>query len=132
MPEPSRSVPVEAGTEPAEESKLEKAVGQPKALSPPCKTELLKVSNVPTSTPRKRRMASVLDVVMESVKTSTPTSAGTPKIEAEVLKESGEAGMAYATSKASPSVPIKAGPSETAPLVLEKEGALKNQSLLLL
>jgi hypothetical protein len=117
---------------PAEESKLEKVVGQPKALSPPCKTELLKVSNVPTSTPRKRRMASVLDVVMESMKTSTPTSAGTPKTEAKVLKESGEAGMAYATSEASPSVPIKAGPSETAPLVLKKEGALKNQSLLLL
>jgi hypothetical protein len=36
--------------------------------------ELPKPSTIATTTPRKRRMASVLDVVMESLKTATPTS----------------------------------------------------------
>jgi hypothetical protein len=31
-------------------------------------TELLKASRIPATTPRKRRMASVLDAIMESVK----------------------------------------------------------------
>jgi hypothetical protein len=69
MSKPSRSVPVEARTEPAEEPKLEKAKEQLKALSPPCITELPKASRILATTPRKRRMASVLDAVMESVKT---------------------------------------------------------------
>ena len=42
--EPSRSMPVEARTKPAEESKLEKAAEQLKALSPPCTMELPKQS----------------------------------------------------------------------------------------
>jgi hypothetical protein len=36
--------------------------------------ELPKPSTIATTTPRKRRMASVLDVVMESLKTATPAS----------------------------------------------------------
>jgi hypothetical protein len=94
MSEPSRSVPVEARTEPAEEPKLEKATEQLKALSPPCTTELPKPSRIPTTTPRKRRMASVLDAVMESMKTSTPASIEAPSIEGEISKKSDEAGMA--------------------------------------
>jgi hypothetical protein len=62
--EPSRSVSVEARTKPAEYTKLEKVAEYLKALSPPCTTELLKPSSIPATTPRKRRMASVLDAVM--------------------------------------------------------------------
>jgi hypothetical protein len=36
--------------------------------------ELLRVSKIPVVTPRRRRMASVLDAVMESVKVQTPAS----------------------------------------------------------
>jgi hypothetical protein len=82
--EPSRSVSVEARTIPTEEPKLEKAAEQLKALSPPCTTELPKPSSIPATTPRKRRMPSVLDVVMESVKTSTPSSAEAPSTEGKV------------------------------------------------
>jgi hypothetical protein len=87
-------VPVEARTNVTGELKVEKTVEQLKALSPPCTTELSKPSNIIAATPRKRRMASVLDVVMEYVKTSTPASAKAPRMEAKVSKKSDEAGMA--------------------------------------
>jgi hypothetical protein len=125
MSEPSRSVPAEARTEPAEEPKLKKATEQLKVLSPPCMTEVQKPSRIPVTTPRKRRMTSVLDAVMESVKASTPASAEAPSTEGEILKKSDEVGMAQAVSEAGPSVPAEARPSETAYLVLEKEGASK-------
>jgi hypothetical protein len=67
--------PVEASPNPDGEPKLEKTAEQLKVLSPPCTDELPKPSSIPAVTPRKRRMASVIDVVMESVKTSTPASA---------------------------------------------------------
>jgi hypothetical protein len=115
---------VEARTKSAEEPKLEKATEKLKALSPPCTTEPSKPSSIPTATPRKRRMASVLDVVMESVKMSTPASAEAPRMEAKVSKKFGEARMAQTISEAGPSeVPVEARPSESAPIILEKEGA---------
>jgi hypothetical protein len=122
--EPSHSVPVEAKTEPAEESKLEKAAEQLKALSPPCTTKLPKPSRIPATTSRKRRMASVLDAIMESVKTSTPVSAEAPSTEGEISKKSNEAGMAQTVSKIGPSeVPTEARPLESAPMILEKGSA---------
>jgi hypothetical protein len=72
--EPSRSMPAKAKTNVTKEPKLEKTVEPLKALCPPCAIELPKPSSIPAATPRKRRMASVLDDVMESVKTSTPAS----------------------------------------------------------
>jgi hypothetical protein len=115
--EPNRSAPVKARTEPTKGSELKKAAEQPKALSPLREIELPKASRIPVATPRKRRMASVLDDVMESVK--IPTSA--PDIEGEVLKKSSEAGTAQATSEVGPSVSAEAHPSEAASLTLEKE-----------
>jgi hypothetical protein len=90
--EPSRSMPLEAKTGPAEEPKLKEATKQPKALSPPRETELTKASRIPVTTPRKRRMASVLDAIMEFVKVSTPASAEAPNIEGKSLKKSDETG----------------------------------------
>jgi hypothetical protein len=122
---PSRSAPIEARTEPGEGPELKKAAEQPKALTPLRETELPKASRIPIATSRKRRMASVLDAVMESVKVPTPASAAAPDTEGEVLKKSGEASTAQATSEARPSVPAEARPSEAAPLTLEKEGVPK-------
>jgi hypothetical protein len=68
-------------------------------------------------------MTSMLDAVMESVKTSTPASAEAPSTEGEILKKSDKAGMAQTVSEAGPSVSVEARPSENAPLNLEKEGA---------
>jgi hypothetical protein len=121
--EPSRSVPVEAKTGPAEEPKLKKTAEQLKALSPPREMELPKASRIPATTLRKKRMASVLDVVMEYVKASTPASADRPSSEGKILKKSDETDTARAVSEARPSFFAEARPSETAPLILEKEGA---------
>jgi hypothetical protein len=116
--EPSHSAPVEARIQPAEGPELKKATKQPKALSLLRETEPPKASKIPTATPRRRRMANVLDVVMESVKVPTPASA--PDTEGEALKKSSEASMAQATSEAGPSVPTEAYPSRAAALTLEK------------
>jgi ribosomal protein L17 len=122
--EPSRSVPAEARTEPTEEPKLEKAVEQLKALSPPCATELSKPSRISTTTPRKRRMASVLDAVMEFVKASTLASAEAPSTESEISKKSDETVTAQTVSEiGSSEVPAEARPSESAPMILEKGSA---------
>jgi hypothetical protein len=115
-------VPVKAKTGPGEETKLKKAIEQQKALSPPRETELPKASRIPATTLRKRRMASVLDAVMESVKAST-ASDEVPSSEGEILKKSDETSTAQAVSEAGPSVFDEARPSETAPLILEKERA---------
>jgi hypothetical protein len=64
-------MPIEASADLVEEPKSEKAAEQPKVLA----TALPKLSATMAATPRKRRMASVLDAVLESVKTPAPTSA---------------------------------------------------------
>jgi hypothetical protein len=120
--EPSRSVPVEARTSVTEEPKLERTAEQLKALSPPCATELPKPSNIPATTLRKRRMASVLDVVMKSVKTSTPASAKAPSTQAKDLRETTDANIIHTPAEAGPlETPAEARPSETTAATLEKE-----------
>jgi hypothetical protein len=42
---------------------------------PPVEAELPKVTKAPTTTPKRRRMASVLDAVMETTKALTPAPA---------------------------------------------------------
>jgi hypothetical protein len=121
--EPSRSLPVEAKTGLAEEPKLKKVAEQLKVLSPPREVELPKASRIPAATQRMRRMPSVLDVVMESVKASTPSSAEAPSIEGKILKKSNETGTTQAVYEAGPSVFAEARPSVAAPLILEKEDA---------
>jgi hypothetical protein len=123
--EPSRSTPVEARTEPVEGPELKKATEQPKVLSLLRETKLPKASRIPAATQRKRRMAIVLDTVMESVKVPTPTSAAAPDTKGEVLKKSGKASIAQDTYEAGPSVLAEAQPLKAAPLTLEKEGVLK-------
>jgi hypothetical protein len=114
-----------------EESELEESVGLPKILSPPPEPELPKVSKIPAITLKRRRMASVLDTMMESTNVSTPASA-----EEKNIKEVSEAIITCVEAKARPSVPAETGsvktvgkdteerPLDVAP-VLEKEGTPK-------
>jgi hypothetical protein len=83
---------------------VEKTVKMPELVSPPAEAELPKVQKAPATTPKRRRMASVLDAVMETTKALSP--APIKKI-AEVVKVQAEA-------EAGPSVPIKTkvAPSE--------------------
>jgi hypothetical protein len=84
---------------------------------------LSKVSKAPTITPKRRRMASVLDAVLESTRASTLAPA----------KETTEAATVHVETEAGPSVPTEAEPAGTeqrteqgssdAGLALEKKDA---------
>jgi hypothetical protein len=65
----------EAKDDVAKEPELEKTVMLPKILSPPMEAELPKVTKAPATTPKRRRMASVLDAVIETTKALTPAPA---------------------------------------------------------
>jgi hypothetical protein len=72
--------------------------------------------------PRKRRMASVLDVILESVKTSAPASAEALNMQAKGSRKTTDANIANTSAEAGPSeAPAEARPSETASIALEKE-----------
>jgi chemotaxis protein histidine kinase CheA len=86
----------------------EKAVKEPepklqKTLSPPTEADLLKVAKAPATTPKRRRMASVLDAVMETTRVLTPAPA----------KKVVEAAMTRAETEAGPSVPTRTEPAAT-------------------
>jgi hypothetical protein len=85
--------PAEAKDGVAEELKVK----MPEILSPPSGAKLQKVQKVVAATPKRRRMASVLDAVMETMKALTPAPT---KIAAEVINV--EAG-----AEAGSSVPIE-------------------------
>jgi hypothetical protein len=119
--------PAEAKGKAAKEPELGEPAGLPKILSPLPEPELSKVSKAPAITPKRRRMASVLDAVLESIRASTPAPAP--------AKEATEATTTRAKVEAGPSVPIETrlaktrqsieqGPSGAA-LVLEEEDAPK-------
>jgi hypothetical protein len=86
-------------------------------------SELPKVSKAPAITPKRRRMASVLDAVLESTRALTPAPA----------KETVEAATVRVETKAGPLVPTEAEPAGTeqrteqgssdASLALEKKDA---------
>jgi hypothetical protein len=80
-----------------EESKLEKTVKMPEILSPLAKAELPKVQKAPAATPKRRRMASVLDAVMETTKALSPAP----------TKKAVEAIKVQARAKARSSLPIE-------------------------
>jgi hypothetical protein len=66
--------PVEAKGDKAEGPQVKKVIKMPEILSPPIEADLSKMQKAPTATPKRRRMASVLDVVMETTKALTPAS----------------------------------------------------------
>jgi hypothetical protein len=96
---PKRSA--EAKGKVAKEPELGEPTGLPKFLSPLPEPELPKASKAPAITP-KRRMASVLDAVLESTRASTPAPA----------KETVEATTICAEVEAGPLVPIETGSAE--------------------
>jgi hypothetical protein len=129
--------PAEAKEKTVEEPELEESAGLPKILSPPPEPELPKVSKIPAITPKRRRMASVLDVVMESMRVSNPAST-----EEKNIKEATEAITTRVEAEVGSSIPAETGPVETvgkdteqgpldAALILEKEGTPKMVNLLL-
>jgi hypothetical protein len=86
----------EAKTDKAKEPQAEKIKKMPEILSPPAEASLPKVQKAPAATP-KRRMASVLDAVLETTKALSP---GATKKDVEATKVQDEA-------EAGPSVPVE-------------------------
>jgi hypothetical protein len=82
---------------------LGESAGLQKILSPPPEPELPKVPKAPIITPKRRRMASVLDAILESTRVSTPTP----------TKETAEAAIVRVETEAGPSVPIETEPAGT-------------------
>jgi hypothetical protein len=115
--------PAEAKEKTAEKPELRKSTEQPKTLSPPQEPELPKVSKIPAITPKRRRMASALDTIIESSKVQTPASA--PDRKGEIPKKSSEAGLTLDTAEARPPAPIEEYASEAIPLTLEEENVPK-------
>jgi hypothetical protein len=85
----------------AKEPELEKTIVLPK--SPPVEAELRKVTKAPATTPKRRRMASLLDAVIETTKALTSVPA----------KKVAEAATAQAEAEAGPLVPIETKPAMT-------------------
>jgi hypothetical protein len=94
---------VEAKYGAAKEPMLEKTIVLLEILSPPVEAELPKVTKAPATTPKRRRMARVLDAIMETTKALTPASA----------KKVAEAATAQAAAEAGPSVPTETKPAAT-------------------
>jgi hypothetical protein len=89
---PHRPGPVEARAKPAEEPESKKSTEQLNVLSSLQRMELSKASMIPATTPKRRRMASVLDTVMESSKGLTLAPAEAPSAEGKIVKKFAEAG----------------------------------------
>jgi hypothetical protein len=69
----------------------------PKILSPSVEAELPKVTKAPATTPKRRRMASVLDAVVETTRALTPAS----------VKKVAEAVIAHMKTKVALSMPAE-------------------------
>jgi hypothetical protein len=93
VPKVPTVVPTKAKDEKAEEPKVIKV---PEILSPPVEADLPKMQKAPVGTP-KRRMASVLDAVIETTKALTPAPS----------KKTTEAAKIQVEAKAGPSAPTE-------------------------
>jgi hypothetical protein len=89
--------PTEAKDDKAEEPQMEKVIKMPEILSPLAKANFPKMQKAPAATPKRRRMASVLDAVMETTKALTPTP----------IKKVVEVSKGQAEAEAEPTVPIE-------------------------
>jgi hypothetical protein len=76
---------------------VERIIKMPEILSPLVEANLPKMQKAPASTPKRRRMASVLDAVMETTKALIPAP----------IKKAVEAAKSQAKAKAEPTVPIE-------------------------
>jgi hypothetical protein len=92
--------PAEARDDKVEEPQVEKVIKAPEILSPPIEPNSPKIQKNSATTPKRRRMASVLDDVIETTKALSPAP-----------KEIAEATKVQAEVEAGPSVPIEMKPA---------------------
>jgi hypothetical protein len=106
----------------AEGSKIEEITKMPEILSPSIEVTVLKAQKGSAATPKRRRMANVLDVVLETTKTLSPApsrkivEASKAQPEAETKQAEVEATTIQAETEAGPSEP-----TETEPIIVEEK-----------
>jgi hypothetical protein len=88
--------PAEARDDKAEEPQVKKVKKTPEILSPRTEADLPEMQKIPATTPKRRRMASVLDAVIETTKALSPA----PKKITEAIK-------VQDVAEVGPSVPIE-------------------------
>jgi hypothetical protein len=104
---------VETKVDKAEEPKIEEIMKMPEILSPPTEATVPKVQMGSAVTPKRRRMANVLDVVLETTKTLSPAptrkvaKASKAQPEANTKQAEVEAATIQAETEARPSVPTE-------------------------
>jgi hypothetical protein len=130
--ESSRPTPAEARMDSAEKPKLKITAEQLEVSSPFQETEVPKIAKIASVTPKRRRMASVLDAVMESTKALTPASTDAHSVEGENRKKYVEAGMTQVAAEAGPWAPAEARPSEAIEKGVESKPSDATKASLLL
>jgi hypothetical protein len=125
MPKMPTVEPVESKVDKAKEPKVEEIIKKPEILSPPTEEKLPKVPKAAVATPKRRRMANVLDAVLETTKALSPSP--TKKIaevakaqaEAETGQVEAEATKAQAEAEAGPAVSEEKTAGQIAPEKIE-------------
>jgi hypothetical protein len=119
MPKTHTVKAVEDKIDTAEGSKAKKMMQVPKILSPPTEATLPKAQKTSAATPKRRRMANVLDAVLETTKALSPAPAkkvaqteAKLQAEAETRQAETEATQAQADAEAGPSVPTEMEPTD--------------------
>jgi hypothetical protein len=116
MPKTPTVGPTKAKDDKAEEPHIEEIMKMPEILSPPTEAKLPKVQKASAATPKRRRMANVLDAVLETTKALSPaptkkiTEATKAQAEAETGKTEAEATKTQAEAEAGPSAPAAVKP----------------------
>jgi hypothetical protein len=114
--------PVEAKVDKAEEPNVEEIMKMPEILSPPTEAKLPKVQKASAATPKRTRMANMLDAVLETTKALIPAptkkiaEAAKAQAESETRQAETEAMKAQAEAEAGPSAP-----NATKPATLEEK-----------
>jgi hypothetical protein len=122
MPKTHIVEPVEDKVDKAEEPKVEEIIRMQKILSPPIEAKLSKMQKTSAATPKRRRMANVLDVMLETKKvlstaaTKKVAEATKTQAEAKTGQAKAEAAQVQTEAEAWPSVP-----TETEPAVPEEK-----------
>jgi hypothetical protein len=117
MPKMPTVEPVEAKVDKAKEPKVEEIMKMPEILSPPTEAKLPKVQKASATTPKRRRMANVLDDVLETTKVLSPAptkktaEAAKAQAKAKTRQAEAEATKAQAEAEARPSAPVTVKPT---------------------
>jgi hypothetical protein len=111
---------VETKVDKAEKPKVEETTKMPEILSLPIEADLPKIQKNSAATPKRRRMANMLDVVLETTKVLSPALVkkvipAETKSQAETEARQAKAAQVQAEAEAGPSVP-----TETEPAVVEE------------